>query len=325
MTTWPIAYVDVAAARAKIAAALPPTPLRRYPVLDDWVGHGVEIRVKHENHQPTGAFKVRNGLAALLSLEPAARARGVVAATRGNHGQGLAWAGRELGIPVTICVPVGNSPGKNRAVRDLGATLIEDGRDYDESVALADRLVAERGLTLVHSTNNRGVIAGAATITDEILDAAQDLDAMVVAVGGGSQAVGALTAVRERRPAMAVYGVQAAAASAICDGWHAGEPRSTETADTIADGLATRSCYPMTFPALCDGLAGFVKVGEGELAEAVRAYLIGAHSLAEPAGAAGLAGLRQLGPELAGKRVAVILSGGNIEFDLLRRIVAREI
>jgi threonine dehydratase len=124
---------------------------------------------------------------------------------------------------------------------------------------------------------------------------------------------------------MAVYGVQAAAASAICDGWHAGEPRSTETADTIADGLATRSCYPMTFPALRDGLAGFVKVSEGELAEAVRAYLIGAHSLAEPAGAAGLAGLRQLGPELAGKRVAVILSGGNIDFDLLGRIVAREI
>lgn len=322
---WPIDEARVRAARDRVRAHLPVTPLRHYPALDDWVGSGVEVWVKHEDHQPTGAFKVRNALAALGALSPERRERGVVAATRGNHGQGLAWAGARLGIPVTVCVPLGNSPSKNRAMRELGAELLEEGRDYDESVALADRIVAERGATLIHSTNNPDVLAGAATIGEEILEAPVELDAAVVAVGGGSQAVGTLTAVRARRPAMKVYGVQAAGADAIYRGWRAGEPRSIERADTIADGLATRSCYPQTFEALRQGLAGFVTVTEAEIAAAIRAYLAGAHSLAEGAGAAGLAGLRRLAPELAGKRVAVILSGANIDYELLERVVRREI
>lgn len=326
MSTWPITYDDVRAAREALAERLAPTPLRRYPGLDDWIGGGVAIWVKHENHQPTGAFKVRNGLAALLQLDDEARGRGVIAATRGNHGQGVAWAGRALGVPVVICVPLGNSPAKNRAMRDLGAEVIERGRDYDESVTAADEILAERGLTLVHSTNNPGVIAGAATITDELLDqlddAGESIDALVVAVGGGSQAVGALTAIRARAPGVEVYGVQAANAPAIHDGWHAGEMRSTDSADTFADGLATRSCYPMTFGALREGLAGFVTATESQLGEAVRAYIDRASTLAEGAGAASLAGLHKLasGP-LEGKRVAVILSGGNIDLDVLRRII----
>ena len=324
--TWPITYADVAAARSLVRERLAPTPLRGYPALDQWIGNGVTAWVKHENHQPTGAFKVRNGLVAVLALDEAARSRGVIAATRGNHGQGVAWAGRALGVPVVICVPEGNSPAKNRAMREYGAEVIERGRDYDESVVVANQILAERGLSLVHSTNNKGVIAGAATITDELLDQLEErgesIDALVVSVGGGSQAVGALTAIRERRPDVAVYGVQAANASAIHDGWHAGEPRSTDSADTFADGLATRSCYPMTFGALREGLAGFVAATEEQLAEAVRAYIDRASTLAEGAGAASLAGLRQLAAgELAGKRVAVILSGGNIDLDVLSRII----
>lgn len=323
--SWPISYADVTAARERLRQHLQPTPLRRYPALDRWVGRDVAVFVKHENHQPTGAFKVRNGLNAVLRMSQAERARGVVAATRGNHGQGLAWAARAVGAPATICVPVGNSPDKNRAVRDLGAELVEEGADYDASVVVADRLVAERGLTLVHSTNNDGVIAGAATITDEILDQERDLDAIVVSVGGGSQAVGALTVVRERRPTIDVYAVQAERASAIYQGWRAGEPVTTDSADTFADGLATRSCYAKTFDALGHGLAGFVTATEAELAEAVRVYERAAHTIAEGAGAASLAGLELLSAELAGKRVAIILSGGNIDSDVFRAILNREL
>ena len=191
---WPITFADVLEARERLRPHLEPTPLRSYPVLDR--ATGVRVLVKHENFQPTGAFKVRNALSALTLLSPESRSRGVVAATRGNHGLGLAWAGRRLEVPVTVCVPLGNSPEKNAAIRALGARLVEEGQDYDESADVADRLVSEDGLHLVHSTNDRAVIAGAGTIALEILEKHPGVDALVVSVGGGSQAVGSLTVVR---------------------------------------------------------------------------------------------------------------------------------
>ncbi len=321
----PITYEDVVLARARIRSHLSPTPVRTYQPLDEVVGHGIEVVVKHENHNPTNAFKVRNALSVMTALSDEQRQHGVVGATRGNHGQGLAWAGRLLGIPVTICVPHGNSPEKNQAMVGFGAQLIEAGRDYDESVAVADQLVRDRGLTLVHSTNNPLIIAGAATITAELLEQAPDIDALVVAVGGGSQAVGAIAVAREVRPDLAVYGVQAANASAAHDGWHAGREVSTDSADTFADGLATRSCYPMTFGALRDGLRGFVTATEAQLADAVRVYVRTTHNLAEGAGAASLAGLRLLADELADKKVAVILSGSNIDTSVLAQILNHEL
>ena len=325
MSNWPLTFEDVLAARERINVHLTPTPFRAYAPLDETVGHGIRVFVKHENHQPTNAFKVRSNLAALTVLSPDSRTRGVVAATRGNHGLGLAWAGARLGIPVTICVPHGNNPEKNRAIRSYGAELIETGRDWDETDETAQRLVVERGLHMVHPINNRQIIAGAATIALEILEEQDDLDALVVAVGGGSQSVGALTAVRGLRPAMPVYAVQAEGAPAIHDSWHAGQPLSRPQAITIADGLATRNCYPFTFPPLQEGLADFVTVSDTEIAEAVRILLETTHNLAEPAGAAGLAGLIRLAPRLAGKNVAVILSGANIDTATLRRILNREI
>jgi len=322
---WPISYADVSAARDRIKTVLPATPLRRYPGLERWLDRDIECWVKHEDHQPTGAFKVRSNLNAVGSLSDEERNRGLVGATRGNHGQGLAWAGRRLGAPVTICVPEGNSPAKNQAMVDLGAELIIAGKDYDASVLVATELVESRGMTMIHSTNNRAILAGAATITDEILDEQRDLDAMVVAVGGGSQAAGALTVARERAPSMAIHGVQAAGASAAHDGYQAKAKKTTESAVTFADGLATRSCYDMTFPILRDGLAGFVLATEAELAEAVRRLVSEAQSLAEGAGAASLAGLFKLRDKLAGKRVAIILSGGNIDSDVLTKILTRAI
>jgi threonine dehydratase len=323
---WPITWDDVARTRARIAPYLDATALRRYAPLDDEVG--ARVLVKHEHHQPTNAFKARNALALMTGLGPDERRRGVVAATRGNHGAGLAWAGELLGVPVVICVPHGNNPEKNAAMRGFGAELIEDGKDYDEAVAIASRLAAERGLVVAHSTNDPRVIAGAATITAELLEqadaAGERLDAMVVAVGGGSQAVGALVATRALAPHVAVHAVQAAGASAIHDAWHAGRPIAHDRADTIADGLATRSTYELTFGALREGLAGFVTVRDPDIADAIRLYLRATHNLAEGAGAAGLAGLRAL-PELAGKTVAVILSGSNIDEPTLRRVLNHEI
>jgi threonine dehydratase len=323
---YPIRFDEVTAARARIAPYLAPSPLRRYAPLDAELGHGIRVLVKHDNHLPTNAFKARNAVSFLTALPPEQRARGIVAATRGNHGAGLAWAGELLGVPVTICVPHGNNPEKNAAMRGFGATLIEHGRDYDEAAGYAQSLVAERGLVLAHSTNDRNVIAGAATLFAEVHEQAAELgaplDAIVVAVGGGSQAVGALVTSAHFRPGLPVYGVQASAASAIHDSWHAKQRLTTATANTFADGLATRATYDLTWPALLEGLAGFVKVDDAELAAAVRMLLRTTHNLAEGAGAAGLAGLVQLGDQLAGKTVAVVLSGSNIDAETLRMVLA---
>jgi threonine dehydratase len=325
MGEWPIAYEDVLAARERLVPHLAPTPLRSYPALDEAVGAGIRVLVKHENFQPTGAFKVRNGLSALTALDAQERRRGVVAATRGNHGLGLAWAGQRLAVPVTVCVPLANNPEKNAAVRALGAQLVEEGRDYDESVQVAERLVREQGLRLVHSTNDRAVVAGAGTLTLELLEEERALDALVVSVGGGSQAVGALTVVRALRPGVRVYGVQAEGASAMHDAWHLGRPVSKPAAFTFADGLATRNTYPFTFGALREGLAGFVAVSDARIAEALRLLLSATHTLVEGAGAAGLAGLLALRETLAGQRVAVVLSGANIDAPTLGRVLNREI
>jgi threonine dehydratase len=322
----PVSIAEVEAAAGRIRPYLPPTPLLSHPVLDEEVGQGIRVLVKHENHQPTGAFKIRNTFSALTALDPDQRRRGVVAATRGNHGLGLAHAGRVLGIPVTVCVPFGNNPEKNRGIRALGAELIEAGRDYDECLLTSERLVRERGLHCVHSTNDRQVIAGGGTITLELLEQAPahggPLQALVFAIGGGSQAVGAMAVVAARSPGLPIYGVQAERASALWQGWKKGEPVTTASADTFADGLATRACYQMTFAAVCAGLTDFITVSDEEIMAAVRLYARTTHNLAEGAGATGLAGLLRLRERLAGQRVGVVLSGGNIDEASLRRVLA---
>src|SRR5262249_40304831 len=159
---------------------------------------------------------------------------------------GVAYAGSLLGIPVAICVPRGNNPEKNEGIRGYGAELVEEGRDYDESLLAAERLSRERGMRIVHSTNDPDVVAGAATIGFELLRRVPELDALVVSIGGGSQAVGAMTVARVLHPRLEVYGVQAERAPAAFDSWRAGRPVAGESADTFADGLATRSVYDTT-------------------------------------------------------------------------------
>jgi threonine dehydratase len=319
----PITIDDVHAARERLAPYLTPTPLLRHPPLDAALP-GLALFVKHENMQPTGSFKVRNGLATVTALGAAERAAGIVGATTGNHGLGLAYAGRQLGVPVTICVPRGNNPEKNAALRAWGARVVEEGADYDDAVAVAQRMVETEGRTLAHSTNNPQVLAGAGTMSLEILEQASELDAVIIAIGGGSQAVGAITVARALRPALRVIGVQAAGAPAAHDGWHARAARRTERAATFAEGVATRTTYELTFPALLDGLAQFITVTDAEIADAVRLILSTTHHLVEGAGAMGVAAARKLAPELQGQRVGVIFCGGNMDSAVLRRILNGE-
>jgi threonine dehydratase len=323
-TGWPITLDDVRAARDRLAPYLQPTPLREYPRLGELAGGGLRIVAKHENHQPTNSFKIRNGLSFMTALNDGERRRGVVAASTGNHGQGIAYGGKLLGVQTTICVPAGNNPEKNAAVRALGGTVVEGGRDYDEAVGVMQHLAASEGRVVAHSTNDPRIIAGAGTMTLEILEQDPAIDAIVIAVGGGSQAVGALTVARELAPRLDVYGVQAAGASAIHDSWHAGKRLTTPRVDTFAEGVATRSTYDLTFPALRAGLSGFVTVTDAEIAESLRTILSVTHNLVEGAGAMGFAALAKLQNELAGKRVAIIFCGGNIDTGTLQRILARQ-
>jgi threonine dehydratase len=318
----PVTIDDIVAARARISPYLSATPVRHYAALDAAVGHGLKVLVKHENHLPTNAFKARNAMSLMTALSGDERRRGVVAATRGNHGAGLAWAGQLLGVPVVICVPHRNNPEKNAAIRGYGAELIEIGEDYDETLGHAMRLVAERGMILAHSTNDARIIAGAGTMALELLEQAPDLDALVLSVGGGSQAVGAIVAMQARLPRVRIVGVQAAGAPATHDSWHSGVRITTARADTFADGLATRSTYDLSFPTLQTGLADFILVDDPAIAAAIRILLATTHNLAEGAGAAGLAGLCKLAPSMAGQTVAVVLSGSNIDLASLRMITS---
>jgi threonine dehydratase len=324
-SVWPITFADVAAARERIAPYLTPTPLRQYTQLDELVGAGINLYVKHENHQPTSAFQFRNGLSFMTALDPDERRRGVVAASTGNHGQGIAAGGRLLGVDVVVCVPQGNNPEKNAAMRALGARVVEEGRDYDDAVLVMQRLAKDEGRVIAHSTNDPRVVAGAATMTLEILEQQPDLDALVLAVGGGSQAVGAMTVARELAPRLAVYGVQAAGAPAIHDSWHARARRTTARADTFAEGVATRTSYDLTVPALQAGLADFVTVTDAEIADSLRAILSITHNLVEGAGAMGLAAVQKLRDRLANNRVGIVFCGGNLDTGTLGRILRREL
>lgn len=320
--SFPISISNAKEARARIAPFLQRTPLRSYAELDAAVGHGIRVLVKHENHLPTNSFKVRNGLAAVTALNADERSRGVVCGSRGNHGQGVAFAGSRIGVPVTVVVPFGNNPEKNAAMRGFGAHVVECGSTYDDAVAEAERLAAANGLTVIHSTNNRHVLEGAATIALEVIEDAPMLDAMVIGIGGGSQAVGALVVLDEERPDTAVYGVQASGAPAVFESWKAKGPVGPIAPVTVADGIATANSYALTLPALCAGLRGFVTVGDDSILDATQLLIRTTHNLAEPSGGVGLAGLVSLRESLAGKTVCVILSGGNADAATLRRLFA---
>lgn len=309
----PVRFDEILAARERLRPFFAPSPVRHYPQLDELVGYGIRVLVKHENHLPTGSFKVRNGTASITALSSEQAERGVIAATTGNHGLGLSWAGAARGVSVTICVPKGNNPEKSAGIRALGATLIEVGDRYDETVAACRAIAEQERRTIVHSTNHLPVIAGAGTMTAEFLEQAPEIDAIVIALGGGSQAVGAMAVTGAVKPEVQIYAVQSQGATAQHDAWRDGVPRAGEPVHTFAEGIATGSTYELTFDALRGGLTDFVLASDKIIAQGVRDLWTITHNLAEGAGATGLAGLRLLAPRLAGKTVGIVMCGGNLD------------
>jgi len=309
---------DVLAARGRIAPHLARTAFRPYPRLAELVG--ADVWVKHENHQPTGAFKVRGGVNLVAQLDPDERRRGLVTASTGNHGQSIAYAARIHGVAATICVPEGANPLKVAAIRALGAEIVVHGRDFDEAREHCEQLAARDGLRYVHSGDEPHLIAGVATATLEMLEDVSDLDAIVVPIGGGSGAAGACIVAKAVRPSIAVVGVQAEAAPAAQRSWQA-RALLEDRMETSAEGLATRVAFELPQRILWQHLDDFLLVSEDELRTATVQMIAATSSLVEPAGAAALAAALRLRGRLAGARVALVASGGNISPEQLRDLL----
>ena len=309
---------DVYAARPRVAKVVPPTPLLRHPLLS--VETGLDVLVKHENHNPTGAFKVRGGLNLIASL-PADERRGVITATTGNHGQSIALAcAREL-VPCTIVTPIGNNPEKNAAMRAYGAELIEFGRDFDEARERVEQLQHERGLRYVHSADEPLLIAGVGTYALEIFEAQPDTEVILVPIGGGSGACGCAIVRTGLGSRARVIGVQAERADAFARSWRGPSRVVGERCDTFAEGMATRVTFDLPFGILKQELDEVVTLSEDELEEGVRLALRATHNLAEGAGAASLIAAMKLRDRLAGRKVVCVMSGGNIDRATLTRIL----
>jgi len=315
---------DIYAARPRVYRLVKPTPLMRHPLLA--AETGLEIYIKHENHNPTGAFKIRGGLNLVASLSPEER-RGVISASTGNHGQSIALACQREGVPCTIVVPVGNNPEKNAAMRAYGADVMEFGRDFDEARERVEQLRYERGLRYVHSANEPLLLAGVGTYALEIFEELPNTDVVLVPIGGGSGACGCSIVRTGIGSRAEIIGVQAERADAFTRSWRAARSDHHaarvvgEKADTFAEGMATRVTFDLTFRILNGALADVVTLSEEELAEGVRLALRATHNLAEGAGAAPIAAAVKLREHLAGKTVVCVMSGGNIDQRTLRRVL----
>ena len=311
---------DVYRARRRLESQLRRTPLMRHPLLADETG--LEIHVKHENHNPTGAFKVRGGLNLVASLSADERARGVISASTGNHGQSIAFASQRIGVPCTIAVPRGNNPDKNAAIRAFGATVVEHGKDFDDAREWVEHEAEARGLRYVHSANEPLLISGVGTYAIEIFEDLPDPDVIFVPIGGGSGACGCCIARTGLAKRTRVIGVQAEEADAFARSWRGPQRVSMERIGTFAEGLATRYTFDLTFDILKRELDDIVTLTEAELEEGVRTALRATHNLAEGAGGASLAAAVKLRDQLQGKKIVCVMSGGNMNLDVLRRILA---
>jgi threonine dehydratase len=311
---------DVLAARPRVRRVLAPTPLLSHPLLK--AETGLDLFVKHENHNPTCSFKIRGGLNLVASL-PAAERRGVMSASTGNHGQSIAFASHIEGVPCTIVVPRDNNPEKIASIRAMGAEVIEFGKDFDEAREFVERTSVERGLRYVHSANEPLLIAGVATYALEMFESLPDADVVLVPIGGGSGAAGCCLVRSALGSRAKIIGVQAQKADAFTRSWKSHNRVIGTSADTFAEGMATRVTFDLTFSILERELDDIVTLSEGELEEGVRLALRATHNLAEGAGAAPLMAAVKLKDQLAGKKIICVMSGGNIDAATLRRILSR--
>ncbi|MGO2179825.1 threonine ammonia-lyase [Cellulosimicrobium funkei] len=310
---------DVLDARRLLATHLQPTPARTYPALDR--ATGAHVVVKHENHQPTGAFKVRGALNLLLRLTPDERAHGVTAFSTGHHAQAVAHAARTTATPCTIVMPTDPNPTKADAVRDLGARLVLSGTTFDDAREHATALAAEDRSRLVSAANEPLLVAGVATAYLELLADAPDLDVLVVPVGGGSGAAAACLVAQALAPGLEVVAVQSAASPAAHDSWRARDLVARPNTSR-AEGLATGTGFALTQAVLREHLDDFVLVDDDTIDRAAALYLTAARTVAEGAGAAALAAVLADPDRFAGRRVGVVCSGGNASPAELRRVSA---
>jgi threonine dehydratase len=300
---------DVLAAWARIAPYLRPTPLYRYPTLDALTG--ARVWVKHENHQPVGAFKVRGGINLISQLDADERSRGVITASTGNHGQSVAYAADIFGVRAIVCMPEQANPVKVESMRALGAEVVFHGANFDDAREHCEKLAAEHGYRYVHSGDEPRLIAGVATYGLEILQAQPDTEIIVVPVGGGSGAAGVCIAAKSVRPSIEVIGVQSEESPAACLSWRA-RALTTAPTGTIAEGLATRTAFRLPQQILWDKLDDFVLVSDDAIRRSTRTMIEKTRNLVEPAGAAALAAVLADPDRFAGRTVAIVCSGGNI-------------
>lgn len=311
-------YEGVLRARDRIAPYLSPTPLRHYPSLSELVG--AEVSVKHENMQPTGAFKVRGGINLMSAEASTVRETGVVAASTGNHGQSVAYAAKLFGVKARICVPEGANPVKVRAMRDLQAEVIFHGRDFDDAREHAAQLGRDSGYRYINSGDERFLIEGVGTHTLEIMESEPDTEVLFVPIGGGSGAAGACVAAKALNPSIRVVGVQSSAAPAAYLSWKKQALISDEM-NTKAEGLATRVPFELPQAVMWELLDDFVLVSDEDIDRATLLMIEHTRTLVEAAGAAALAGALALERELGGRRVVLICSGANITPDQLRAVL----
>ena len=305
-----------------VGSAVPPTPAHAWPLLAQRLG--TSVVVKHENHTPTGAFKVRGGLVYADRLKcERPHVAGLISATTGNHGQSLAFAGRRYGVPVTIYAPHGNSVEKNRAMRAFGANLVEHGDDYQSAREEAERRAERDRLEFVPSFHP-DLVLGVATYALELFGKAGDLDVLYVPIGLGSGICGCILARDLLGLTTEIVGVQSTEAASYALSFAAGTVVSTNSSNTLADGVATRVPDADALAIIRKGASRIAQVTDDEIASAMRAYWTDTHNLAEGAGAAPLAAALQEKNKLKGKRVGLVLSGGNIDFDRFRRWVGPE-
>lgn len=313
---------ELHAAASRIAPLMPPTPQYAWPLLA--ARAGCEVWLKHENHTPTGAFKIRGGIVYLDRLmRENPRLDGVITATRGNHGQSIALAASRLGLASVIVVPEGNSAEKNAAMRAFGGELVVAGQDFDESRIHAARLASDRGLFMVPSFHP-DLVMGVATYALELFTAQPDLDAVYVPIGMGSGICGLITARDLLGLKTEIVGVVAAAAPAMAVSFEVGHVTPGNSAATFADGMACRNPDPEAFAIIQKGAARIVTVSEDEIAAAIRALYADTHNIAEGAAAAPLAALLKEGAPMRNRRVGLIMSGGNIDTDRLAAVLAGE-
>jgi threonine dehydratase len=306
-------------AHRTVGQAVPPTPAHAWPLLSQRLG--ASVVVKHENHAPTGAFKVRGGLVYLDRLRrEQPNTPGIISATRGNHGQSLAFAASRHGVPATIYVPRGNSVEKNRAMQAFGARLVEFGDDFQAAREEAYREAERAGLHMVASFHG-DLVLGVATYALELLRAAPDIDVLYVPIGQGSGICGCIMARDLLGARTEIVGVQSTEAPSYALSFAARAAVNTNSSNTLADGMATRNPDAEALAIILKGASRIVQVTDDEVGAAIRAYWTDTHNLAEGAGAAALAAALQEKDRLQGKRVGLVLSGGNIDFDLFKRWV----